>query len=119
MSFEVQRFANNDVDSWLHVIAHIGFRPKSYRLTQSKGLIVATLLLLLPFITTAQSLNVPITVQPAEWTKMATVGPTGVRTNAPVTFGLGIPDSAGIDCPGTQDKPQNEGAPTRLELRSG
>ena len=40
------------------------------------------------------------------------------RANAPVTFGIGIPDAAGIDCPGTQDNPQNEGAPTRLQLMS-
>ena len=60
-------------------------------------------------------LSVPITVQPAEWQDMGHT-PTGTRTSAPVTFGLGIPDSAQIDCPGTQDFPQNEGAPTKLEL---
>jgi hypothetical protein len=76
-------------------------------------------LLSAPSFTQAQSLNVPIVVQPAEWPGMATVAPTGTRTNAPVTFGIGIPDSAGIDCPGTQDKPQNEGTPTTLELTNG
>ena len=119
MNDAVQIFADNDVELSPQVIAHISVPSISYGRKPSKALFVAALLLLLPFIANAQSLNLPITVQPAEWTKMATVGPTGVRTNAPVTFGLGIPDSAGIDCPGTQDKPQNEGAPTRLELMSG
>ena len=63
-------------------------------------------------------LQVPIVVQPAEWTGMA-VYPGGTRANAPVSFGLGIPDSAGIDCPGTQDFPQNEQAPTKLSLYNG
>ena len=66
----------------------------------------------------AQSLNVPIIVQPAEWANMTTAGPSGVRTNAPVTFGLGIPDNARIDCPGKLDKPQNEQAPTKLKLEN-
>ena len=84
-----------------------------------KSAILLALILVLPVLIHAQSLNVPIVVQPAEWPAMPTVGPTGTRTNAPVTFGVGIPDSAGIDCPGTQDKPQNEGAPTKLELTNG
>src|SRR5580658_6241563 len=63
-------------------------------------------------------LQVPIVVQPAEWTGMA-VYPGGTRANVPVSFGLGIPDSAGIDCPGTQDFPQNEQAPTKLSLYNG
>jgi hypothetical protein len=46
-------------------------------------------LLALPTIAHAQ-LNVPIIVQPAEWTGMA-VYPGGTRTNAPVAFGLGVP----------------------------
>ena len=92
----------------------------SLRQTTTVGcvLLLATFLLG-PSLTRAQSLNVPIVVQPAEWPGMATAAPTGTRTNAPVTFGIGIPDSAGIDCPGTQDKAQNEGAPTTLELTNG
>jgi hypothetical protein len=86
--------------------------------TERKSLFVFGIILLLPALTLAQSLNVPIVVQPAEWTGMPVV-PTGTRTNAPVSFGIGIPDSAGIDCPGTQDKPQNEGSPTKLELING
>src|ERR1700732_3585502 len=74
---------------------------------QWKGLFIAAAILLLPFFTRAQSLNVPIVVQPAEWTGMSTVSPSGARSNAPVTVGIGIPDAAGIDCPGTQDNPQN------------
>ncbi|MGB8543554.1 MAG: choice-of-anchor D domain-containing protein [Candidatus Acidiferrales bacterium] len=74
-------------------------------------------MLALPAIAKAQ-LQVPIIVQPAEWTGMA-VYPGGTRTNAPVTFGLGIPDAAGIDCPGTQDFPQHEQAPTKLSLYNG
>ncbi len=90
--------------------------PRGFQL---KSVILAALILLLPVLIRAQGLNVPIVVQPAEWPAMPTVGPTGTRTNAPVTFGVGIPDSAGIDCPGTQDKPENEGAPTTLELTNG
>jgi len=86
--------------------------------TQSKLIVFLAIILLLPSLTSAQSLSIPIVVQPAEWTGMAVV-PTGTRTNAPVSFGIGIPDSAGVDCPGTQDKPQNEGSPTKLELISG
>lgn len=73
--------------------------------------------LALPAIAKAQ-LQVPIIVQPAEWSGMA-VYPGGARANAPVTFGLGIPDAAGIDCPGTQDFPLHEQAPTRLSLYNG
>jgi hypothetical protein len=72
----------------------------------------------LPALIEAQSLNVPIVVQPAEWANMSTAGPSGVRTNAPVTFGLGIPDSARIDCPGKLDKPQNEQASSKLKLEN-
>jgi hypothetical protein len=74
-----------------------------------------------------------IVVQPAEWTNMplpypsasslSATSPSGTRTNAPVTFGIGIPDSAQIDCPnavattsGNWQLPQNEEAPTKLEL---
>ena len=66
----------------------------------------------------AQNLRVPIVVQPSVWANMSTPGPSGTRTNAPVTFGLGIPDSAQIDCPGTQNKPQNEQAPAKLALQT-
>jgi hypothetical protein len=39
--------------------------------------------------------TVPIIVQPAEWASpLNTV--TGTRSNAPLTFGLGIPDAAAI-----------------------
>lgn len=75
------------------------------------------IVLMFPGVTQTQGLNVPIIVQPAEWTGMA-VSPSGTRTNAPVTFGIGIPDSAGIDCPGKQDLPQHEQAPTKLALQS-
>src|SRR5271156_6492240 len=72
----------------------------------------------LPAVVQAQNLRVPIVVQPSVWANMSTPGPSGTRTNAPVTFGLGIPDSAQIDCPGTQNKPQNEQAPTKLALQT-
>src|SRR6202162_5116174 len=80
-------------------------------------------LLLITFLTfstrvRAQRRLVPIFAHPAEWAKMPTAAPVGVRTNAPVTFGLGIPDSAQIDCPGMQDKPQNEQAPSKLKLQN-
>jgi len=72
-------------------------------------------MLALPTIAHAQ-LQVPIIVQPAEWTGQTTAV-TGTRTNAPVTFGLGIPDAWQVDCPGTIATPSS--APTKLELKSG
>lgn len=71
---------------------------------------------MLPFLTRAQNLNVPIVVQPAEWQNMATPAPTGTRTNAPVTFGIGIPDSAAVDCPGTPGSAHS--VPTTLQLQN-
>src|SRR5271166_3771837 len=64
------------------------------------------------------SLPAPIVVQPAEWLGMSTPAPAGTRSNAPVTFGVGIPDSAGIDCPGTQNLPGNELPPSKLALQN-
>jgi hypothetical protein len=64
-----------------------------------------------------RSLSVPIVAQPAEWTAMSTVGPTGTRTHAPVTFGIGIPDASGVDCPGTPGTVDS--TPSRLELQDG
>lgn len=72
--------------------------------------------ILAPTLVSAQDLNVPIVVQAAEWSDMATPAPTGTRTNAPVTFGIGIPDSAKIDCPGTPGA--SSSVPTRLQLQS-
>src|SRR5580700_8667747 len=96
-----------------------GFRAGLFwlKLRRNFPLLLITFLAL-PTLVRAQGLRVPIIVQPAEWTKMPTAAPVGVRTNAPVTFGLGIPDSAQIDCPGTQDKPQNEQAPSKLKLQN-
>src|ERR1700722_238166 len=87
------------------------------RVRRNSPLLLITFLAL-PWFVQAQGLHVPIIVQPAEWTNMSTPAPTGVRTNAPVTFGLGIPDSAQIDCPGTLDKPQNEQAPSKLKMQN-
>lgn len=87
------------------------------RVRRNSPLLLITFLAL-PWFAQAQGLHVPIIVQPAEWTNMSTPAPTGVRTNAPVTFGLGIPDSAQIDCPGTLDKPQNEQAPSKLKMQN-
>jgi hypothetical protein len=82
----------------------------------------------------AQGLPVNITVQPAEWANNwspAIPSPSGTRTNAPVTFGLPIPDSAQIACPNTTGNwsspatslgygfPPNQEAPTQLQLQNG
>src|ERR1700683_3105114 len=98
-------------------ILRASFRLGNYQ-AQRKRFLFLGFALLLPTLLQAQNLKVPIVVQAAEWTNMSTSAPTGVRTNAPVTFGLGIPDSAQIDCPGAQDKPQNEQAPTKLKLQN-
>jgi hypothetical protein len=74
------------------------------------------LALMLPATARAQSLSVPITVQAAEWSGQTTAV-SGTRTDAPITFGLGLPDSAHIDCPGTIATPGS--APTKLELKNG
>jgi len=60
--------------------------------------------------------TIPIIIMPAEgpWTAQTLVGE---RLNAPVTFGVGIPDAWNIDCPGTQLHPENEQAPTKLILK--
>jgi hypothetical protein len=84
------------------------------RVRRNSPLLLITFLAL-PSLVRAQGLHVPIIVQPAQWTNMPIAAPFGVRTNA-VTFGLGIPDSAQIDCPGAQDKPQNERAPSKLKF---
>jgi hypothetical protein len=72
--------------------------------------------LLFPASTRTQRLSVPIVVQPAEWQNMATPAPTGTRTNAPITFGIGIPDSAAVDCPSAPGSVESE--PTLLELQT-
>ena len=78
------------------------------------GIILA--LLLVSTVARAQALSVPITVQAAEWSGQTTAV-TGTRANAPVTFGLGLPDSTQIDCPGTIATPGS--VPTKLELKNG
>jgi hypothetical protein len=93
-----------------------GFRSDSFWLKLRRNVLLLLITFLtLPSLVRAQGLHVPIIVQPAQWTNMPIAAPFGVRTNA-VTFGLGIPDSAQIDCPGAQDKPQNERAPSKLKF---
>ena len=79
--------------------------------TCTKALLLGLLSLCGPAFTTAQGVA-PIIVQPAEWGNMATPSPTGTRTNAPVTFGLGIPDAWAIPC-------TLQASPAQLELKNG
>jgi hypothetical protein len=64
----------------------------------------------LPTIAKAQ-LQVPIIVQPAEWTGQLN-SVSGTRTNTLVTFGLGIPDAWAIPC-------TLQASPSQLELKNG
>jgi hypothetical protein len=106
--------------------------------------LLALLLFAIPL--AAQTPRVNIVVQPAEWPEMlptsaysSTGCPAGIttctlptsytRTNAPVTFGLVIPDSWQIDCPNLSGSapaygpsfnwPWNQEAPTELALYNG
>jgi hypothetical protein len=79
---------------------------------------IASLALLL-FATPLLAQNsVPLTVQTGTgvWAAQTV---SGERTNAPVTFGVGIPDSWNIDCPSTGASlpVQNQAAPTKLILK--
>jgi hypothetical protein len=79
--------------------------------TFTKALLLGLLSLCGSAFTTAQGVT-PIIMQPAEWSNMATSSPTGTRTNAPVTFGLGIPDAWAVPC-------TLQATPAQLELKNG
>ena len=77
----------------------------------TKALLLGLLSLCGSAFTIAQGVT-PIIVQPAESDNMATSSPTGTRTNAPVTFGSGIPEWWAIPC-------TLQASPAQLELKNG